>query len=192
MILGSTPLPWLSLVCFAIACAEPKADPIEEEVKTKREVQETILEQLRTRYPGINEFKASDDPLTITLQDEMRRNPLFLMTGFVLNDVRRHDSLWVVSLKDLFWSSNILELTTNDSLLTDRVILESIPERGVENGNRHFFKGPKVLVVRLRAVNRMELHVMAEGERDGEEVNSRILLDADLPLHLAGELVEVH
>ncbi len=191
MIPKSSTQPWLILICLAlIACSEKKSDSLREEINARQTKREEMLDHLRGRFPGINEFESSDDPFTIVLQDKMRHNPLFLFTGFELFDVSRRDSMWVVELKNRFWTNHILELTC-DSLMAQHAMNASKPEDEVTISRRELMRGPSAVVARLKSVNRIKLYITSKGEQEGDEVHSRIELDTDLPLRITGELIDV-
>lgn len=190
MTLRSQQLLLLSLVFSAlVACTEKKTEQFDEDTHTRKQQKEDRLDYLRARFPGISEFKSTDDPLSVTLQEKMRGNEMFLITGFKLLDVSRGDSTWSVKLKSAHRTNHILHLTC-DSSLAQRVI--DVSTAGSPNPDRrHQLGSPSAIVARVISINRTELYIASKGEKEGEDVYSQIELDTDLPLSIAGELIEV-
>jgi hypothetical protein len=190
MTLQRLPFSILYLICtFLIACSENKPDSLKEDIREMKKEQQDRLDHFRARFPGINEFESTDDPLTITLQEKVRNNSMFLLTGFKLSDVWRGDSTWVVRLKCAFRQKHILELTC-DSTMAQRVIeVSTVGDSSLKR--RSQLRGPSAIVARVKSVNRIKLYINSKGEQEGDAVHSRIELDTELPLRIAGELIDV-
>lgn len=191
MTLQSHPWLWFYLICITlIACSGKKTDPFEEEKRAHKKEKEVRLDYLRARFPGINEFKATDDPLTVTLQELLRNNELFLLTDFKLIDVSRGDSTWTVKLRSLFRTNHIVELIC-DSAMAQHVIDISTPKGDPNMNRRYRLRRPSAIVARVSSISRIELYSTSTSENEGDDGYSRIELDADLPLRIVGELVDV-
>lgn len=156
-----------------------------------QEERRKVLDEVRARYPRINEFSSSDNRLTIALQERVEVDPLFILEDFDLYDVSHVDSLCLVSLRSgsYRWDHEIMADLTCDCALA-KTLARATAGDDTTALNSHF-QGPGIVAARLESVQRMKLFVSATAESVEEgRCYAQVELDKDLPLLLKGELLE--
>jgi hypothetical protein len=176
------------ILALLTACSPSEKRNTAAKARDTRDSLQTVIE---SRYPGINEFNAIDDPYLFMVQRQLQNNRHFLFKGFGLDDIGQGDSLWIVSFKGNFDGKHVLHFTCDRA--TAMGLIEEHDITGEPMGRlMNMLIGSSAVVAEIDTVQRIRFTVTSTVESEGEEVHSYLSIDANSPLLFTGRLIEVH